>query len=112
MAGGGQEADLDQDDIAELCEQGLCYDDAVAALLLSEGDVEEALVRAATCAELGGAAKTWLEMTQPDMSHPEGGRGGGSSSSSSSRRQQQVRLQPWPWQRAALMYQVSVMMRK
>lgn len=43
-------------------QQGLSRADALAALLLEEGSAEEALVRAVTCQELGGAAKVWADM--------------------------------------------------
>eukprot|EP00775_Hariotina_reticulata_P008971 gene8971-9146_t len=76
-----RDAQLDPNDIGELSNQGLSYEDAAAALLLSEGDVEEALVRAATCTELGGAAKAWQEMRHLDKPSQDGRKGSSSSSS-------------------------------
>lgn len=53
---------LSQAAIDMLLSQGLSLQDALAALLLAEGDVEEALMRATMCLELGGTAKMWRDM--------------------------------------------------
>lgn len=47
---------------AALTQQGLSRADALAALVMQEGDVEEALMAAATYMDMGGAAKVWDDM--------------------------------------------------
>lgn len=55
-------AGVDEGSVGLMQQQGLSRADALAALLLEEGSADEALVRAVTCQELGGAAKVWADM--------------------------------------------------
>lgn len=55
---------LSDDDIDILQSQGLARRDALAALLLADGDVDEALVRATTCCDIGGCAKVWRDANE------------------------------------------------
>ncbi|WIA19343.1 hypothetical protein OEZ85_003974 [Tetradesmus obliquus] len=71
-------AQVDEADVQLLMGQGLTRDDAQAALLLAaadstpghssspvEGRLEDALLRAATCMDVGGCAKLWRDQHAP-----------------------------------------------
>ena len=60
-------AELSDDDIDQLLEQGLSRADALAALLLADGDVDDAIVRATTCLDVGGCAAVWIRMHAPQQ---------------------------------------------
>lgn len=66
------EAQLPDEDVMLLTAQGLSYRDAVAALLLAGGDVDQAVVTAMEMMDSGGCAEVWM-MTMDHVQQQQAG---------------------------------------